>query len=135
MISICREIVKELLPVYERIVDQNIDIPPLFRQVPHETADLLRLANIQLHGQHLDTLTDLLYDIRRNLLQRIDPPRSEDETQAAGRRAGEFESGASTDAGRCACDHNGLAFEALRHRGRGHGAEWGEGEGRSCRRR
>ena len=61
-----------------RIVDQDINLLELLRQAPHETADLLWLAHIQLHGQYFNILRDVA-DFLCNSLQCVYPPRRQDE--------------------------------------------------------
>lgn len=52
-----------------RIVDENIDIPPSFRQICDEATDILRIANIKLHREYFDALADLLRDLRGQFVQ------------------------------------------------------------------
>ena len=99
---------------YSRIINQNINIPPLLRQVTYETPNLLRLAHVQLYGKHLHALTDLLTDLLCDLLQGIDAAGRQDQLEpVVGRGPCKLEGGAAADAGRGACDDDGLIGEAL----------------------
>lgn len=67
-----------------RIVDKDIDLFELVWQGWNKVLDLLWVADIQLHGQNLDTVTDLLFDLRGDLLQGINAPRSQDQLEVLG---------------------------------------------------
>lgn len=52
-----------------RIVDEDVNVPPLLGQVAHKALDLSRVAHVELKGQHLDALTNLTLDLISELLE------------------------------------------------------------------
>jgi hypothetical protein len=115
-----------------RIVNQDINLPPLLGQAPDEAAHLGRVADVELHGQDLDALADLGDDVGGDLLEEVEPARGQDQAQGLGGGAGELERGAAADARRGARDQDRLALEALGYGGRhgGGGAAAAAGEDR-----
>ena len=96
-----------------RIVDKDIDIPPLLGQIPHEALDGLRVTDIELDGEHLDAVADLGLDLGGELTEGVLAAGRDDEAQVLGAGAGELEGGRAADAGGRAGDDDGLAGEAL----------------------
>lgn len=52
-----------------RIVDEDVNVPPLLGQVAHEALDLGGVAHVELKGQHLDAITNLTLDLISELLE------------------------------------------------------------------
>lgn len=73
-----------------RIVDKDVNLPELLGQGGNKVAHFLWVADIQLDGKNLDTIADLLRDLRRDLLQCVDAARGKDQLQVLGRRTGEL---------------------------------------------
>lgn len=82
-----------------RIVDKDINLPELLWQGGNKVADFLWVADIELNGKNLDTIANLLCDLRRDLLQCIDAARGEDQLQVLGRCPGELLGSALSNAG------------------------------------
>lgn len=104
-----------------RIVHQHVDVPKLLGQAGDEAADLLGVAHVELDGQHLDAVADLLDDVVGDLAQGLGAARREHQLQALRRRPRELESRAAPDARGRPRDHDSLALEALGYGGR-HGS-------------
>lgn len=52
-----------------RIVHQDVDISPLLGQAAHKASNLVSLAHVELHRQHLDAIVGLLANLSGQLLQ------------------------------------------------------------------
>lgn len=52
-----------------RIVNEDVNVPPLLGQVAHKALDLGGVAHVELKGQHLDTITNLALDLVSELLE------------------------------------------------------------------
>ncbi|KAI6773568.1 hypothetical protein HG531_000417 [Fusarium graminearum] len=63
-----------------RIVNKNIDVPPLFGQVVYDTLHFGRVANIKLERKDLNAITDFALDLLGKLLEGVNTARSENET-------------------------------------------------------
>lgn len=96
-----------------RIVDENVDILKLVRQLAHKGAHLVGLADVELQRQDLDAVADLLGDGGGNLLDDVEAARGEDQAQVVRLREGELEGARLADAGRGTGDEDGFAGEAL----------------------
>ncbi|KAI6776905.1 hypothetical protein HG530_000850 [Fusarium avenaceum] len=105
-----------------RIVDENVDVPPLLGQIVHDAFNLDGVAHIKLKRQNLDTITDLALDLLREFLERISTTCCEDQTKVIlGRCPGKLQSRGASDAGGGAGDKDGLAGKTFGS-GRSHGA-------------
>lgn len=100
-----------------RVVHQDVNVLELRRQRRHKVLDLLGIADVQLDRQDLDAVTDLLLDVLRQLIQRLETPRRHDQLEVLGRGARKLLRGAAANARRCAGHDDRLAFEALCHCG------------------
>lgn len=97
-----------------RIVDENVNVFEIFRQLADKGAHLVGLADVELQREKLDAVADLLGDLGGNLLERVDAACGQDDAQVVLRRGeGEFERARLADAGGGAGDEDGLAGEAL----------------------
>lgn len=95
------------------IVDENVDILVLVRQLAHKGAHLVGLADVELQRQDLDTVADLPGDVGSNLLDGVETAGGEDQTQVMRLREGKLEGAGLADAGGGAGDEDGLAGETL----------------------
>ncbi len=96
-----------------RIVHKNIDVPELLWQGLHETPDLIGLADIKLYRQDLDAVSDLLANLLRDLLERVDSARREHKLKILGGGTGELECRAPADAGGGSSYDNRLALRGV----------------------
>jgi hypothetical protein len=55
--------IKELTVIFSRIVDEDINRPPLLGQAGHERHNLICFANTKLHGQNPDGIADITSDL------------------------------------------------------------------------
>lgn len=97
------------------VVDQDVNVSELGRQVGHEPLDLLRLRNVELDGQHLDPVTDLLGDLGRDRLQRVDAPGRDDDLEVLWAGPGEFLGDRLADPRTGSRHQDRLALEAFGH--------------------
>ena len=93
-----------------RIVDKNVDVPPLLGQVAHDALYFGRVANIKLEWKNLNAITNLAFDLLGELPEGVSTTGCENETQIIlGRSPGEFEGSGTADAGGGAGDKDSLA--------------------------
>lgn len=63
-----------------RIVDKNINVPPLFRQVFHNALHFGGVAHVKLEWKNLDPIADFTLDLLSQLLKGIGTTRGENES-------------------------------------------------------
>lgn len=105
-----------------RVIDQHIDVPPLLWQIPHKASHLIWLANIQLEWQNLDSIAHLFAYLCRDLLEGIDSPRGQNQSEVLGGCTGKFDGCTLANARGSTGYYYCLPFEAFGHCGGSHGA-------------
>lgn len=90
-----------------------MNVPPLLGQTGDKAANLICIADVKLGGKNLDALANLVADLVGDVAESVHAAGGEHEAQVLGACAGKLQGSGAANAGRCACDEDGLAGEAL----------------------